>query len=209
MWKVRAGLRFGAVVGGLLLAAGIQVLLMSLGGAIGLTAFSTADQTTGELQIGYAAWLVGSLFVSVFIGGWAAGAGARSPFRGDGALHGAVTWAAISIAGFFLVGNNLDDILGGALRVAGETAVASAPPEVKPEVKQHVSGTVEQVKETLQEVGDGVKTLEAVDDAREVVAIGLWSFLGVEVLLLLAAIAGGALGGRASTRRAAMLPASP
>jgi hypothetical protein len=184
-------------VGGVLLAAVVQILLMTLGAAIGLTAFSATEQTSGEAQIGYGVWLVASLTVSVFIGGWVAAAGAGSPRKRDGALHGAVTWAAIGLVGFFLVGRNLDDILGGALRIAGTTAVATAPPEVKPQV----NGAVEQVRATLEEVGEGVKTMEAVDDAREVIAIGLWSFLGVELLLLLAALAGGAMGGRSSRRR--------
>jgi hypothetical protein len=198
---MRVGLRLSAVVGGVLVAAALQVLLITLGAAIGLTAFSVPDQARGDLQIGYVTWLVASLTLSVFVGGWVAAAGARSMRRGDGALHGVVTWAAIGLLGFFLVGRNLDDILGGALRVAGESAVAAAAPEVK----QQVSGTVSQVKDRIEQVGEGIQTMQAVDDAREVVAIGLWSFLGVELLLLLAAVAGGALGGRRSRRRDAVV----
>jgi hypothetical protein len=201
---MRPGLKLGAVVCGVLVAVTTQVLLTSLGAAIGLTAFSVTDQTRTELHVTYVAFLVATLCVSVFFGAYVAAAGARSPLRADGALHGVVTWAAIGLVGFFLVGRNVEDILGTGLSVAGETAVAAAAPEVK----QRVSGTVDQVKEAVAEVGEGIQTMQAVDDARQVVAIGLWGFVGVQGVLLLAALAGGVVGGRRSRRRLAAYAAA-
>jgi hypothetical protein len=206
------GLRLGAVVGGVLVAAVTQVLLVTLGAAIGLTAFTPAEHAQTEIQLGYAGWLVVSLFVSVFVGALVAAAGARSPVRRDGMLHGLVTWAAIGLMGFFLVGRNLEDLLGGAVRLAGRSAVAQAPtPEAsrvvteqsraaEVRVTSEVEGRLEEVKGAL---AGGLQASRAVDDARQGMAIGLWSFLGVEVLLLIAALAGGALGAGRERRRVA------
>jgi len=202
------GLRLGALVGGVLVAAVLQVLLMTLGAAIGLTAFTAGEQQQAEIQLGYAGWLVLSLVLSVFFGALVAAAGARSPLRGDGVLHGVVIWAAIGLLGFFLVSRNLDAALGGALRLAGRSVEATAPtPEAArvvreqgqaaaQEVQTQVGAAVDQVTQAVTEVGTGMQAAQATDEARQGIAVGLWGFLGVELVLLLAALAGGALGGR-------------
>lgn len=203
--NISSGLRIGAVIGGVLVAAVVQVLLMTIGAAVGLTAFSTLDQTQTEVQVGYAAWLVISLFVSVLIGSYVAAAGSRSPWRKDGLLHGAVTWAAIGLIGFFIVGQRVDDLLGGALRLAGRTAVASSPNAGAAQVVQQqtqaaegqvnaVQGTINQVRQTIDQAGSGLGAMQAANEAREGLAIGLWSFLGVYLLLLVSALIGGAIG---------------
>ena len=207
------GLRLGAVVGGVLCAAVVQVLLMTLGAAVGLTAFTLADTQQPEIQLGYAAWLVGSLLASMFIGAMVAAAGARSPLRRDGLLHGLVTWAAVGLLGFFLVSRNANDFLGGALRLAGHSAEAAAPsPEAANVVREEqerataqvqgeVSQTIDQVKQVVSDVGTKMEASQAADSARQGIAISLWGFLGVEMLLLLAALAGGALGAGSKRRR--------
>jgi hypothetical protein len=214
--NISSGLRLGAVIGGVLVAAVTQVLLMTIGAAIGLTAFSAVDQAQTEVQLGYAAWLVISLFVSVLIGSYVAAAGSRSPWRKDGLLHGAVTWAAIGLLGFFIVGQRAEDLLGGALRLAGRTAVATAPdPGAARVVEEHaraaegrvdaVQGTIDRVRATIDEAGSGLGAVRAAEGAREGLAIGLWSFLGVNLLLLVAALIGGAAGVTGARRHVARL----
>lgn len=203
--NISSGLRIGAVIGGVLVTAVVQVLLMTIGAAVGLTAFSAIDQTQTEVQLGYAAWLILSLFVSVLIGSYVAAAGSRSPWRKDGLLHGAVTWAAIGLIGFFIVGQRVDDLLGGALRIAGRTAVASSPdPGAARVVAQQtqaaegrigaVQGTIDDLRQTIDQAGSGLGALQAANEARQGLAIGLWSFFGVNLVLLVAALIGGALG---------------
>jgi hypothetical protein len=137
-----------------------------------------------------------------------ASAGARSPHRGDGLLHGVVTWAALSLIGLFLIGQNADALLGGALRLAGRTVVATAPTPAAAAVVAHeqakaeaqVSSAVDEVKQKVAQASTDLQAAGAVEDARQGVAIGLWGFLGVELLLLVAALAGGSVATRGERR---------
>lgn len=204
----RRGLSLSSVIGGIVVAVALQILFMLLGAAIGLTALPMMARSQEATQLGYLVWLVAALVVSVFFGALVAAAGARSPFRGDGLLHGLVTWAALSLLGVFLIGANADALLGGALRLAGRTIVASAPTpaaaavvaEKQAEVQGQVQSTVDEVKRRVSNASHELQAAGAVETAREGVAIGLWGYLGVEFLLLVVALAGGSLATRGERR---------
>jgi len=69
-----------------------------LGVSIGVTAVNplTADQSSGQaLGIGAGIWLIVSTIISLFLGGWVAGR--MAGFRREGALHGLVTWGAVTL----------------------------------------------------------------------------------------------------------------
>lgn len=89
-----ARVSWGAVIAGTIAAIAAQVLLASLGLAIGLTLpGSVSGETMGIF--GGIWWLVAGL-VSLFIGGWVAGryTGIRNEM--DSALHGVMTWALVT-----------------------------------------------------------------------------------------------------------------
>jgi heme/copper-type cytochrome/quinol oxidase subunit 3 len=56
------------------------------------------------------------------------------------------------------------------------------------------------MKHAVAEVGTGLQAAHAANEAREGLAIGLWSFLGAELLLFFAALLGGAMGVNAARR---------
>jgi hypothetical protein len=178
------GLSLGAVVAGVIDATFAQFMLLLVGAAIGLTALPLASASEQTTQIGFGAWILGSLVASVFFGAFVAGAGGH----GRGVLHGVVTWAAFGLLTLGLVVTRADAIVGGTLRIAGRT-VAAAAPQVAPAATTKVEQAVAEVKEKVAD-------LKAVDEAKQGIAIGLWSVCGVELLLLLVALLGGGLGGR-------------
>jgi hypothetical protein len=193
----RRPLSLSAVVAGLLVAGLVEVLLLMLGAAVGLTAFAAFEQTRPTTELGYGVYLIASLVVASFAGGLVASAAARSPFRGDGVLHGFVVWAALGIFGLVLVGKNADAILGGALRIARHT-IAAEQPMATPAPSGDAA--VDEVKQTVARASQGLAVTNAAEETRQNIAIGLWSYLGVELVLLLAALSGGALGTRGERR---------
>jgi hypothetical protein len=93
------------VIAGLLVSLAFALLLLALGEAIGVTtAMRPSPEVARGIGIGFGAWVVLTLIVSAFAGGWVAAAAARTVRRRDGVLHGLLTWSAVTVLGPFLVG---------------------------------------------------------------------------------------------------------
>lgn len=109
----RVGVR--SVGAGVLVAITSQIVLMLLGTAIGLSSLEETAEGPERARTGLLLWMLLSVVVTMFLGGWVATITSRSPERRDGLLHGLVTWAAASLIGLFLVGGVLREMVGGAL----------------------------------------------------------------------------------------------
>jgi hypothetical protein len=97
-------IRWSAVIAGLFLAMGSEILLGSLGMAVGLT--GGAPDTPGPLsRFGSSAgvWTVFSCLFSTFIGGYAAAKLGGAIRRADGVLSGTLTWATSLVLGLWMV----------------------------------------------------------------------------------------------------------
>jgi hypothetical protein len=206
--RPRRGLAIGAVIAGLLVGGLVQILLMLLGAAVGLVALPAAQPSEPVTQVAYLAWLVASLVASVFTGALVASLSARTPDRGDGLLHGLVVWAAVGLAGVFLVIGKADVVLGRALHLAGQTAVAAAPsPEAsaainagEAQARGEVEDTVDRLKRSVAGASTGLQVAGASQQAKDNLAIGLGAFLAMQIVLLVSALAGGAAGARSERR---------
>ena len=101
---------------------------MVLGTAVGVTALPPNMTVTRGVNVGVGAWLLGTLVVSGFAGGWIAAAAARAVRRRDGVLHGLVTWATVTVVGLILHGGagGLLAGLGNIGRIAARAGDLSA-----------------------------------------------------------------------------------
>src|SRR5688572_8938919 len=81
-----------AVFSGVVVALILQVMLLILGGAIGLTVFQTeaGAETARGVGIGAVVWLILSLCASSLLGAWIAAVVSRTSLRRDGVLHGLI-----------------------------------------------------------------------------------------------------------------------
>lgn len=121
---------WGALFSGIIMVLVIQLLLMLLGLSVGL---ATIDPATpgegtpdpGAFGLGAAWWWFVSWLVAVFVGGWVAGRLAGNTRRLDGAVHGAVTWAATTLVIFWLLTSWIGTIVGGAFSAIGNVATAA------------------------------------------------------------------------------------
>jgi hypothetical protein len=117
-------LSWGAIFAGLVMATALQIVLATLGGAIGLAAF---DPGSGRgLGIGAALWAVASILVSLYLGGGTTGRLAGVLSRKDAFLHGALLWALSTLLTVWLVSRGVGAVTGTAFRIAGNVAGATA-----------------------------------------------------------------------------------
>lgn len=123
----RTGFRlsWGAVFAGLVLATALQLVLTTLGGALGLAAFDPGTSAKA-FGIGAAAWAVLTLLLSLFLGGSTTGRLAGVLSRTDAFLHGALVWALSTLLTVWLLSRGVGAVTGTAFRALGNVAGATA-----------------------------------------------------------------------------------
>ena len=126
-------LYWGAIFAGAVAALACQIVLMMLGAALGLAAYSplTADHPVAEFGAG-AAVIHGLVAVfALWMGGWVAGRfTGRSGLKG-GSLHGFMVWCLATVTAIIAVSasagwalGDLSKIVGGGLSMAGKPIAA-------------------------------------------------------------------------------------
>src|SRR6185503_10315988 len=98
-------IRWSAVIAGLFLAIGTQILLGLLGISIGLTTVDPrAPNPLSGLGAGAGIWTAIASLISLFVGGYAAAKLSGSIRRSDGVLSGILTWATSLVLCLYLLG---------------------------------------------------------------------------------------------------------
>lgn len=117
---------WGAVFAGAVAAIGLWMLLYALGLAIGASTLNVHDSGNAKATgIFTGVWGVVAPLIALFVGGVVAGRGAGVVARGDGALHGFVTWGLAAIGGAWLLASLVGAIGGGVASLGHEAAQAA------------------------------------------------------------------------------------
>lgn len=112
---------WGAVIAGFFIATVTQILLNSLGFAIGLTAVDPQMDTSGTaLGIGAGIWTLVTSLISVFIGAWVAGRYTSIRERGEGPLQGALVWSLSLLFVVWIAAMGIGSALGGLMGLVGQ-----------------------------------------------------------------------------------------
>ncbi len=117
-----------AILAGVVLAVTVQLLLSMLGLGVGLGMVNTNSGSTpnaGSFGIGTGLWWLLSNLIALAVGGFAAARMAGVVQRGDGVLHGLVTWGIATLFTFYLLSTALGGLIGGAYSVVGGTLNAA------------------------------------------------------------------------------------
>src|SRR5260221_13149644 len=151
MWHHTAGIvtrriSWGAIIGGTIIALVTQITLSLLGIGIGASTIDVQSGQTGSgLGSGSAIWLVLTILISLFAGGYVAGRLAGFPAKQEGMLHGVITFGLVTLLSFYFLTTALGAIIGGAgaalgsiLNVAGQ-GIASAAPKVADAAQQKLA----------------------------------------------------------------------
>jgi hypothetical protein len=118
-------LSWGAVFAGLVIATALQLVLTTLGSAIGLAAFDPGSSARA-FGVGTALWAVLSILLSLFFGGSTTGRLAGRLSRTDGFLHGALLWALSTLLTIWLLSRGIGAIAGTAFGALGNVVGATA-----------------------------------------------------------------------------------
>ena len=188
-------IRWSAVIAGLFIAVGTQVLLGLLGAAIGLTAIDASDaRPLAGLGLGAGIYMAVASLVALFVGGYAAAKLSGSIRRVDGVLSGVLTWATSLVVTLFLLGG----LAGGAAGAfSNMVRVDPDAPTLRQGIDVRAPGNEARLDDLARRnVDDGARAA--------------WGAFGGAVISLLAAVVGGAVGavGASRTRRDERHPAT-
>jgi len=156
-----ARLSWSAIIGGTVVAIGIQVLLSALGVGAGLALFNPhtdADPAKHFSEGATAIWSACAL-VALFFG--AAIAGRFSASLHSGLVHGIIVWSSTLIIALLLLSLGTGIALGGALKVIGEglgigtKAVAAGAGDVVGEAAKRAT---DQLNSFINEASQSVPT---------------------------------------------------
>lgn len=130
--------RWGPIIAGLVIALSSQLILSALGAALGSSTIATsgAPRTNAD-NVGAAVgiWAIVSLFISLFIGGWATARACGPMNRNTALLNGAILWATTLAVSAWLLSSGVS----GAFGIVGANAStiinqAQQTPVATPEV---------------------------------------------------------------------------
>ena len=187
---------WGAIISGLVVAISSQLLLSSLGAALGFSniAGSEAPRTdSGGVAQAVGFWTILSVFISLFIGGWVTARSAGSINRSTALLNGVILWATTLTISSWLLASGVSGTFGLVAANAGNIAN---------QVQQN-GGTVPNVAANIPGVSptaspSPVPTLSA-QQTRDVAGSGAkasWGFTFGTLLGLAAAMIGAGIGAR-------------
>ncbi|NJL09863.1 MAG: hypothetical protein HC908_05755 [Calothrix sp. SM1_7_51] len=115
--------RWGPILGGLVVALSVQLILSGFGAAIGLSNIASSGaprSDAGGVGTAVGIWSIISLFISLFIGGWITTRTCGPINRSTALLNGAILWGTTLILSSWLLANGVAGAFGVLASNAGE-----------------------------------------------------------------------------------------
>ncbi|PSF36665.1 hypothetical protein C7H19_13390 [Aphanothece hegewaldii CCALA 016] len=115
--------RWGPIIAGLVIALSSQLILSSLGAAIGLSSIANSGaprSDAGGVGSAVGIWAIISLFISLFIGGWITARACGTLNKSTALLNAAILWATTLAISAWLVSSGVSGAFGVAVSNAGE-----------------------------------------------------------------------------------------
>jgi hypothetical protein len=115
---------WGAIIAGAILTLVVQIMLALLGVGIGTATLDPAGNGSPDLStLGSASglWTMGTVLVATFVGAYAAARLAGTPEKGDGVLHGIITWATSTLVVVYLLTSGVSAVIGGTFGALGSS----------------------------------------------------------------------------------------
>ncbi|MDZ8025204.1 MAG: hypothetical protein RMY36_011370 [Nostoc sp. SerVER01] len=169
--------RWGPIIGGLLVALATQLILSAIIGAVaaGTVEGSGAPRSIAPNAAGNAGlWSTIALLISLFTGGWVTARACGPMNRNTALLNGAILWATTLAVSSWLLANGVSGAFGVAASNAGEV------------INQVGTPNLPRTNVTAQEARDIAANVRS----------GLWWFVFGSLLGLVAAMMGAVSGAR-------------
>ena len=152
-----------AIIAGTIVALITMIALTILGLSVGATTLDALldmeSDPAFEMATGAVVWLVATMLISLFLGGWVSGRLAGVPNGTDGALHGLVTFGLVSLLTLWMFTSSAARAVSGAANVVGEgiTALTDGVETVAPAA----ADAVERQEFTLEQIRSEARSLAA------------------------------------------------
>jgi hypothetical protein len=127
--RMTSNARWGAIFGGVFIAAAVWILLHLFGMGVGLTAIDpNGTSSLRAIGIGTGIWSVIAPIIALFIGGLVVSRLAPNPNRLNRVIHGGIVWSVATLAAITMLVMLASSIVSGAVATGGQVAstVASA-----------------------------------------------------------------------------------
>lgn len=139
---------WGAIFVGVVIAMVVQLLLGILGLAIGASVVNPLENGNPMDGFGMGAgiyWIVSSI-ISLFAGGYAAGALSSAQNHRDRTLHGLTVWGLAALLLFLTIGSGVGGLIGGTASMisGGASMVGDAMSRVAPQVADTVQDRLDE-----------------------------------------------------------------
>jgi hypothetical protein len=125
--RTTSNVRWGAILGGVFMAAAIWIVLYLFGLGAGLTAIDP-NETSSLRAIGLGAgiWSVIAPIIALFIGGLVVSRLAPTPSRLNRVLHGGLVWAVATLVAITMLLMLASRIVSGAVATGGQVVSTAA-----------------------------------------------------------------------------------
>ena len=192
---------WGSIIAGVVVGLVTHALLNLLGLAIGFSAYSGENPDPSHMTMGAGIWMLVSAVIATFAGGMTASWLANLNLRGEGVLHGILTWGLMMIITLYLLGTGLGNVLGGAFSMANSAITGASQGVASQASEQGGVSAIQQQAQRLQQQAQGgaaqrgqnINTERATDTASKV---AWWAFAAA-----LLSLASGAFGGLLGFKR--------
>lgn len=148
---------WGAVIAGSVIVIAVHFLLSLLGLGVGMTTVDPAAGATPQatsLGIGAGVWWVVSNLIALLLGGYVAARLSGVTVRGDGIIHGVLTWAVTLLITIYLLTTAVGSIVGGAFTVVQNTVSAAGQglSQVAPQIAEATGISPDQLQARVEEL---------------------------------------------------------
>jgi hypothetical protein len=158
---------WGAIVAGVFSAIAVEMMLMILGAAIGLSvAAATGPGSNSDatgISVGAGIWMLLSGIIGLFAGGWIAArlSGTRNDL--DALLHGFLTWGTGTVVSLVLLTSAGMAVLGGTLNAASNVAGPVVSRQTDPNISNRANLSGSSERDVDQFIRQRLDSLPSVD----------------------------------------------
>lgn len=118
---------WAAIFAALAVGIAVQMLLMLAGLALGVSVVEPVDASAREVSLSATGWSTASMIIAAFVGGYVASRASGLRRKGDGALHGAVAWAASTLLYAVLASTVLGQASAGVFGAMRPLLISAIP----------------------------------------------------------------------------------
>lgn len=121
--RMTSNARWGAIFGGVVMAAGIWIVLHLFGMGVGLTAIDPNETSSlRAIGIGAGIWSVIAPVIALFVGGLVVSRLAPTPNRLNRVIHGGLVWSVATLVATTILVMLASSIVRGAVATGGQVA---------------------------------------------------------------------------------------